>query len=380
MKKATRQQTRNHNTRFVLKTIYEKNGISRADIARVTHLARPTVSTIVQNLIDDHLVVETGLGPSAGGKPPTLLEVETDAYRLLCIDLGSRRFRGALVNLRGEMTSQAQLPALGCTGDEALSLVYELVDQLVAASPAPLLGIGIGTPGLVDPRDGMVRQAVNLAWQRLPLKELLQARYSLPAHVVNDSQAAALGEFTFGAGRDNRNLILIRVGQGIGSGIVLDGQPLYGEGFAAGEIGHVVVAEDGPLCSCGNRGCLETVASTRAFLRAVTADGSEPAWEDYVAAYEAGDEAAREQAVRSGRYLGAAIASLISSLNVHHIVIAGRISQLGEELLQVAHTEARRRALPALVDETVLSYSLLGPDIVIRGAAALVLKHELGVV
>jgi predicted NBD/HSP70 family sugar kinase len=380
MRKATRQQTRNHNTRFVLKTIYEGDGVSRADISRATHLTRPTISSIVSQLLKEKLIAETGTGTSAGGKPPTLLEVESDAYHLLCIDLGSRRFRGALVNLRGDIVQQSMLPTLGSTGDEALALVYDLVDELTATTSAPLLGIGIGTPGLVDPRQGAVRQAVNLAWKQLPLKALLESRYGLATYVLNDSHAAALGEFTFGVGRDNRNLILIRVGQGIGAGVVLDGQPLYGESFAAGEIGHVVVAEDGPLCSCGNRGCLETVAGTRAFLQAAGSSGDETTWEAFVAAYEAGDGAAGQQVERAGRYLGVAIANLIAAFNIHHIVISGRISQLGERLLEAAQTEACKRALPALVDETVLSYSILGTDIVIRGTAALVLKHELGVV
>lgn len=156
MRKATREQTRNHNTQLVLKTIYEQDGISRADIARATRLTRPTVSTIVNDLLDDQLVAETGVGPSAGGKPPTLLEVNANAYRLLCLDLGSREFRGTLINLRGGVTERAHFATEGRTGNEALELVYKLVDHLRAASPVPLLGIGVGTPGLVDPQRGVV--------------------------------------------------------------------------------------------------------------------------------------------------------------------------------------------------------------------------------
>ncbi|MFW6183168.1 MAG: ROK family transcriptional regulator [Chloroflexota bacterium] len=381
MKKATRQQTRNHNTQLVLKTIYEQNGISRADIARATRLTRPTVSTIVSNLLQEELIAETGLGPSAGGKPPTLLEVQSNAHRLLCIDLGSRQFRGALVNLRGGVTERAEFPLQGRTGDEALDLVYQLIERLRAASPVPILGIGIGTPGLVDPHSGVVRQAVNLGWRQLPLKSLLESRYEVSTYVANDSQAAALGEFTFGVGWDSRNLILIRIGQGIGAGIVLDGHPLYGDGFAAGEIGHVVVADDGPLCSCGNRGCLETVAGTRAFLQAAEEMlGAGASWSDFVDAYEEGQEQAQRHVDSAGRYLGTAIANLVAAFNVHHIVLSGRVSQFGERLLQATQTAARRRALPALVDETTLSYSVLGTDVVILGSSALVLRHELGIV
>ena len=382
MLKATRQQTRNHNTRLVLKTIYDREGISRADIARATHLTRPTVSTIVSELLDEQLVAETGLGPSAGGKPPTLLEVNANAYRLLCLDLGSREFRGTLINLRGGVTERARFATEGSGGREAMELIYGLVEHLRAASPVPLLGIGIGTPGLVDPNTGTVRQAVNLDWHDLPLKSLLEERYKTATYIANDSQAAALGASTFGIGRDSPNLILIKIGQGIGAGIVLDGHPLYGDGFAAGEIGHVVVSDSGPLCVCGNHGCLETFTSTRAILRRANemAAGGAVTWDDLVAAFRQGDSAIQELVRESGRYLGIAIANLIASFNVHHIVLSGRISQFGELYLQAAQVEARRRALPAMVDETTLSYSVLGTDIVVLGASALILKHELGIV
>lgn len=385
MRKATREQTRNHNTRLVLKTIYEQDGISRADIARATRLTRPTVSTIVSDLLDDQLVAETGVGPSAGGKPPTLLEVKANAYRLLCLDLGSREFRGTLINLRGGVTERAHFATDGRVGRDALELVYNLIERLQAASPVPLLGIGVGTPGLVDPQRGAVRQAVNLDWRDLPLKSLLEERFETPAHIANDSQAAAMGEGTFGIGRDSSNLILIKVGQGIGAGIVLNGQPLYGDGFAAGEIGHVVVAGgDGhsPTCTCGNRGCLETFSSTRAILQRARTEmeRSQLRWQDLVSAVQAQDAAAVHVVRESGRYLGMAIANLIGAFNVHHIVISGRVSQFGELFLQAAQSEARRRALPAMVDETTLSYSVLGEDVVVLGSSALVLKHELGIV
>lgn len=382
MRKATRQQTRNHNTRLVLKTIYEQEGISRADIARATSLTRPTVSTIVSDLLHDQLVAETGLGPSAGGKPPTLLEVNTNAHRLLCLDLGSREFRGTLINLRGGVTERAHFATEGKTGQQALELVYRLVEHLRAVSPVPLLGIGIGTPGLVEPKTGVVRQAVNLDWHDLPLKARLEERFAIATYVANDSQAAAMGESTFGVGRDSRNLILIKIGQGIGAGIVLDGQPLYGDGFAAGEVGHVVVDDQGPRCSCGNQGCLETFCSTRAIVRRASdlMRIEDLTWDGLVEAFGHGDQRTQDAVRQSGRYLGIAIANLIAAFNVHHIVLSGRVSHFGELFLQAAQTEARRRALPAMVDETTLSYSVLGEDVVVLGSSALVLKHELGIV
>ncbi|MFQ5435795.1 MAG: ROK family protein, partial [Anaerolineae bacterium] len=164
MRKATRQQTKTHNTRLVLKTIYEHGRPSRADIARITYLTRPTVSSIVADLINENLVIEDGPGPSAGGKRPTLLKINHDAHQLLCIDLGSKVFHGALVNLHGRITQRIDFPAEDKKQSEALQLMYDLINNLLAANSTPILGIAIGTPGLIDPQQGIVRRAVNLDW------------------------------------------------------------------------------------------------------------------------------------------------------------------------------------------------------------------------
>ncbi len=382
MRKATRHHTKNHNTQLVLRTIYDYGHISRADIARATHLTRPTVSSIVRDLLDEQLVFEVGLGPSAGGKPPTMLEFNADAWQLVCVDLSSHNFRGVLTNLRGEFSNRLELPVAGRMGTDALQLVYTLVDRLIAAATQPLLGIGIGTPGLINPQNGVVRQAVNLGWYNLPLKHQLENRFEIPVHIINDSHIAGLAEYTFGEVRPSTNLIVIKIGQGIGAGIVLDGQPLYGDGFGAGEIGHVVVAEDGALCTCGNHGCLETFVGTRSLLADAVARTGNAAltWPEMVAALHAGDSAVTMVVTRAGERLGVAVANLIAAFNIHHIVISGRVEHFGRIFLEAVRDEARRRTLPGMVYETNIDYSTLGQDIVLLGSSALVLKHELGIV
>ncbi|HEX8682627.1 MAG TPA: ROK family transcriptional regulator [Ardenticatenaceae bacterium] len=391
MKKATRQQTKDHNSRLVLRTIYHSGEISRADIARTTHLTPPTVSSIVAELIDSRFVVETGQGPSAGGKPPTLLNIAHDAHQLLCLDLGSQTFRGALVNLRGEIVGRSGISLVRHRQGDALQLVYDLVEVLTDAATAPLLGIAIGTPGLIDPEQGIVRRAVNLGWAELPLRQLLEERYEKPVYVANDSHMAALAEYTFGDSRESNNLIVVKVGQGIGAGIVLDGHIYYGDGLGAGEIGHLVVAENGEPCSCGNMGCLETTTSTRAILRRATtilrAQGAAPAgeepeisWEAVVHGFEGGNGAIHEMIVAAGKHLGVALASLVAGLNIQRVVVAGRVSQFGEALLDAAHKEMTRRVLPTLAAKTDIRYATLGSDIVLLGCSAMLLKHELQVI
>ena len=263
MEKATRQHTRDHNVRLVLRTLYDGSALSRADLARATGLTRPTVSTLVSTLIAEGLVVESGLGLSVGGKPPTMLGVPPSGRQMICLDLSGAEFQGAVVDLRGEIRQRESIAVSGARGTAALALAVDLIEQLRQAATAPLLGIGVATPGLVDPGQGIVLSAVNLGWSDVALAQILEDRGGLPVHVANDSHVAALAEYMFGPARDSAHLITIRIGQGIGAGIVLNGQPFYGDGFGAGEIGHVVVQVGGDVCSCGNRGCLETTRAHR---------------------------------------------------------------------------------------------------------------------
>ena len=390
MQKATRQQTKNHNSRLILKTIYEAGEISRADIARATHLTRPTVSSIVAELIDDKFVVEMGLGSSAGGKRPTMLRVAHDAHQLLSIDLGSHEFRGAVLNLRGEILHRIDLPSYQFSGEEALELAFTLIDQLVAKTTENLLGIGIGTPGLVDANAGVIMNALNLGWVDVPLRDLVRVRYQKPVAIANDSQMAALAEFTFGANRESANLIVIKVGRGIGAGIVVHGQPFYGDGMGAGEIGHVVVVDNGRSCTCGNRGCLETVASTTRLLADAQEALNQPdlSWDGLVAAYGDGETATSTgsaQSVlviinRAATYLGQAIAALVGSTNIQHIVMTGRISQFGQPFLDTVQAEMRRRAMPLLADKTKVSFAEFGNEVVMLGCSAMILNEELGII
>lgn len=393
IRKATHEQTRVHNSRLVLRTIYERQEISRADVARETRLTRTTVSDVVTDLMAQGMVEEVGYGPSAGGKPPILLSVIPDSRHLIGMDLASEEFRGAVVNLRGQVRQQITIPLHDRDGEAALALVYEIVETLSAATDSPLLGVGIGSPGLMDASNGIVRRSVNLDWHDLPLRGLLEERFDLPVYVANDSQVAALGEYTFGNGSGVENLVVIKVGHGVGAGIVLNGRLFHGETFGAGEIGHVAVVENGALCRCGNKGCLETVASARALfgqaqaianadpnslLHRFAADPGEISIETICRALEAGDEQVQQMIQRLGQYLGIAAANIVGLLSARRIVIAGSVACLGQVLLDVVRQEMARRSLAIVANEAEIVLSSIGSDIVILGASALVLNRELG--
>lgn len=391
MQKATRQQTKGHNSRLVLRTIYNGGELSRADVARMTGLTRPTVSTIVAELLESDLVIETGQGPSAGGKRPTLLSINGNARHLIAIDLSGTDFRAARLNLRGEIEARAARPAAGIRDENVLTTIHELIEEIKPVN-GDLLGIGVATPGLVDPYNGIVRRAVNLGWVNIPLRDLLEERYRCPIHVANDSHMAALAEYTYGESTDSDNLIVIRAGRGIGAGIILTGLPFYGDGFGAGEIGHVVVNTGGDLCTCGNRGCLETTSSVSAILhRLESADRTQsslaaiqsPTWAQFVSAVAEHDPVATDIAVFAGRHLGAAMANMVGALNIHSITLAGRVADLGDILLDSVQAEMHQRVLPSMAEATTIRLSSLSPervaDIIILGCSALLLQRELGV-
>jgi glucokinase-like ROK family protein len=392
LQKATNQQTRLINEQLVLRTIYDRNPISRADVARATGLTRTTVSDVVEQLLGAGLAEEIGLGRSTGGKAPILLRVPDEARHLVGIEVGDTHLTGAIVSLRGEVLRRVEVPLDGRDGDMALARLDGLIDELVQPTAAPILGIGIGTPGLVDTTSGTVRWAVNLDWRDLPLGARLRERWNLPVHVANDSHAAALGEYRFGGHEPRESMVVVKVGRGIGAGIVIEGQLYAGEGSGAGEIGHSAIADNYRPCRCGSVGCLETLASTRAVVQrarelaphapdsALNASAqTEPiGFDELVVAFAEGDDLAREVLLDSARHLGRAIGGLIGTLSIRHVVLVGEMTRFGEPWLTAVRREAHRSALAILSDATTIEIGRPGDDLVVLGAAALLMTRELG--
>lgn len=385
MEKATRQHTKDHNRALVLSTIFANSQISRAEIARITKLTRTTVSSIVSDIIAEGLVEEVGVGTSYGGKNPILLSLVEDSRWMIGLDLSHSQFRGAIVNLRGVIRDVISIPVEGYDGNEALELLYRIVDQLMQKVTRPLLGIGVGTPGLVNTQEGIIINAVNLNWQNLPLTNLLEERYNTPVYVLNDSQAAAIGEKTFGEGYSpEESMVLINIRRGIGAGIVIKGSLFQGDGGCAGEIGHIVVVkEGGELCRCGNHGCLETVASAQALIKKARAGirdfpksalPHEPKQIDLPAikeAFDAGDSFAQKLVLDTAEYIGIVIASIVGVLNIQKIVLLGDMTCFGEKWLNAIHDSAQKYSLQKPMLNTKIEIGQLGENSIILGATAI---------
>lgn len=388
-KKATHQLTKLHNRDLVLQTIFEHISISRAEIARQTQLTRATVSDLVSELMDAGLVEEVGFGSSSGGKNPILLVLKANSRYLIGCNLAQDRFIGSVVNLRGEIMETVEIPFSGTDGEQALSHVYEILDQLTRKEWSPIVGIGIGTPGLVNTRAGVVVDAVNLNWKDVPLARLLSDRYQLPVTVLNDSQATAIGEFVYsGNFRSDENAISINVKHGIGAGILINGQLFQGDGGGAGEIGHILINENGPLCRCGRNGCLETIASTRAIVQraqsmlpdyptsTLAEISGDLKLEDIETAYHQLDALAVRVVSDAADAMGKSIASLIGTLNIRKIIFTGYMNRFGESWLEKIRYSMNQASLMRLAADTQLEFGDLGFKACVLGSSAFMLLDD----
>lgn len=358
------EHARGHNRSLVLQTLFHAGAMSRADLSRETGLTRVTISDLVAELISERLIAEKGLRESARpGKPAILVDVDRTGHRIVGLDLsGNDVFIGAVLTLGGDIVARREVPH-PADATEVMDTVIALARALVADAHEPVLGIGIGTPGVVDDR-GVVLSAPNLGWVGFDLEGVLAEALGLPVLVANDANAAVLAEYTFGGAGDD--VLLVKVGSGVGSGLLAGGQPMRGSRFAAGEIGHVTVGTDGgPQCACGKVGCLEawlSVPSLSARLAAETAPE------------------ARALVLRdAGERLGIALAPVVGALDLSEIVLSGPSELLDGVLAQATVEALRTRTLAPFHEGVRVRMTAQGQDIVLRGAAVMVLTARLGV-
>ena len=357
------EHARGHNRALVLQTLYHSGAMSRADLSRETGLTRVTISDLVAEFIADGIVVEMGVREAVGpGKPPILIDIDRVGHQIIGIDLsGPLAFVGAVLSLDGDVLERREVPRPESPdGDAAYAATLELARLLVEAATQPVLGVGIGTPGVVRP-DGVVLSSPNLGWTALPLEAKLGVDLDLPVLVRNDANAAVLAEYTFGEAR--ADFMLIKIGRGVGAGLITGSQPLLGSRFAAGEIGHVVVGTDGgPRCACGKDGCLEAWLSVSRLDAAIEAE-----------------PAARDDILRdAGTRMAIAIAPIVAALDLSEVVLSGPVELLDGILIDAAADTLHARTLEGVFEDAAIRVTAQD-DIVLRGAAVMVLSGQLGV-
>lgn len=361
-RKSLPTDVRSRNRALVLGLLFHGGPSSRADLARRTGLTRVTMSDLVADLVAAGLVVEHGREATTGrGKPGLLVDVDRGALHVIAIDLSRpQQYVGAVFNLLGEELRRESVPWPSGDSATAEAAIVGLAERLHASVSGRVLGLGVGTPGIVSPT-GVVETAPNVGWTGFTMQGALDRAVPVPVHVSNDANAAAVGEHMFAGSRDD--ILLVKIGRGVGAGILVRGELVIGSHRAAGEIGHVTVGTDidgAPPCACGRHGCLEAWVSAPATRRRLD-DGD-------------------TQAVReAGERLGIALGPIIGALDLEEIVIAGSEDLLGPGFRETVAATLSERTLPTPERTIDVRRATFGDDAVLRGAMATVLAAELGI-
>ena len=354
--------------------------VSRTELARRTGLSQSTVTKVVNPLIEAGYVVE-GEARSAGfGRPHRMLEVAAQRHAAIGVKIAPGTVTAVLTDLQARVLAR-RTRALGARHEpaDALTAATAVIWDLLADDPdvrGRLLGVGVGVGGHVDQQTGRVVHSGVLGWDGVDVAGPLGAATGVPVRVDNDVNALVIAERWFGTGRDMRSFALVTTGPGIGGGLLLDGQLYTGASGLAGELGHIPVQADGTVCTCGNRGCLETVAGDDAVLRAISAAGGQHA--DIlaaVAAARAGDEPARAAFEAMGDALGRALATVCNLLNPARIVLTGERASAFDLFGPACERAWRAHAFSTAAADCELVVDETDDYLWARGAASLVIRE-----
>jgi len=388
------QGMKSQNKSAILNVVRQQGLISRAEIAKLTKLTPPTVTNLVGELIDTKLVVETDLGESTGGRKPILLSINASAFYVVGVYAGPKKVKAVAARLDGNVFTQVEERyEENPTSEQFLKAMEDVIRKVIqdtSTKKESILGIGVGMHGLVDSELGHAIFAPHLNLRDIPIKAYLKEKFDLPIEVENDIRAQAIGESWFGQGKDIPNFILFRVGTGVGAGIIIDHQLYRGTSYTAGEIGHTTIDINGPKCSCGNYGCLETLVGGTALTRRAQQAirfGKKSILEEMVhgnldlidgkmltSAARQKDQVAMDVLEDTGRYLGIGISNLINTLNPSLIILSGGVFGASDFIMNSLRMTVEKRALAKPAQAVSIVISKLGENAIAIGAFTLLLK------
>jgi glucokinase-like ROK family protein len=353
-------------------------GISRSDIAEELGLTRAGVTIIVNDLLDSGIILETASRSTPSGRPPVVLELNPDYGLVAAIDMGATHLSVAVGDFSARIIQETEQPFRIDNGPEKclgeVNLALQAIVEKCGIQIKDLSAVGVSVPGPVVTDAGMVMAPpIMPGWDRFPIRDTLENLWKISVTINNDADLGALGEWAYGAGRGEKNLAFIKVGSGIGAGLIIDQQIYVGSTGSAGEIGHLTIDKNGPLCTCGNYGCLEAFASGSAIeiqaqklvesgKRTLLTNSHENniTVSDVADAARRGDLAAQEIIKRSGTFIGIAIAGLINLVNPSTVIIGGGVAQVGDLLTGPIRQEVRERSLRASEHVVRITTAMLG--------------------
>ncbi|MDF9816238.1 putative NBD/HSP70 family sugar kinase/biotin operon repressor [Streptomyces sp. SPB162] len=367
------------NLERVVRAVRLAGSLTQAEIARSTGLSAATVSNIVRELRDNGTVQVTPT--SSGGRRARSVALSGDVGIVVGVDFGHSHLRVAVGNLAHQVLAEQSEPIdVDASASQGFDRAEQLVAQLIESTGIgvdKVLGVGLGVPGPIDVESGAIGSTAILpGWSGINPRQELSDRLGMPVQVDNDANLGALGELVWGGGRGVRDLAYIKVASGVGAGLVIDGRIYRGPGGTAGEIGHITLDESGPVCRCGNRGCLETFTAARYTLELLRsshgADLTVPRMVQYA---REGDPGCRRVIADVGRHIGMGVASLCNLLNPSRVVLGGDLAEAGELVLGPIRESVARYAIPSAARQLSIVPGGLGARAEVLGALALVLSE-----
>ncbi|MFE2376119.1 ROK family protein [Streptomyces sp. NPDC059398] len=367
------------NLERVVRAVRMAGSLTQAEIARSTGLSAATVSNIVRELKEGGTVEVTPT--SAGGRRARSVSLSGSAGIVIGVDFGHTHLRVAVGNLAHQVLAEESEPLdVDASSAEGFGRAEELVNRLIEATGIgadKVVGVGLGVPGPIDVESGTLGSTSILpGWSGINPSDELASRLGVPVYVDNDANLGALGELVWGSGRGVRDLAYIKVASGVGAGLVIDGQIYRGPGGTAGEIGHITLDESGPVCRCGNRGCLETFTAARYVLPLLeSSHGTGLTIERVVQLARGGDPGCRRVIADVGRHIGSGVANLCNLLNPTRVVLGGDLAEAGELVLGPIRESVGRYAIPSAARQLSVLPGALGGRAEVLGALALVLSE-----
>ncbi len=377
----------------ILYHLYQRGIISNPEICKLTNMSSPSVQKILNELIANQLVREEGAGQSIGGRRPLLYGLKPEGRFVVGMNIGHKSTQGAVFNFKNQMIGQVfHLHDHMTNSYDFLDKIAAFIQRMIAETGAEftkVLGVGIGLTGLINPAAGMSYSYLNFGEKSV--KQILEEKLDKPVFLDNDARIMALGEYAFGLARGRNHVLSVNIGSGIGLGMILNGRLYQGNSGFAGEFGHLKLAEDGPLCICGKKGCLETMASGDALVRIVKegieagkstkimqlvqndADKITPAF--IVEAARQGDQCSIDALSQIGEYLGKGLASLIHLFNPEAIILGGEIAAAKNFIIDPIQNTLNKYTIFQIKSDTTILTSDFGEGSVLYGALALVMEN-----
>ncbi len=371
------------NKSSLLQIIRSEAPISRAALSKQTNLTRATVSSLVEELINDHLVIEIGMGSSNGGRKPMLLEINGEAGFIFAMDLRATDILFIVSNLQGEKLKKSYVPYVSGT-DSSITLqqIIEIMDMEMNElpdRPLGLTGIGIGIHGFVEFPTSLILFAPFFGWKNEKWKSRLEDHFQVPVHIENEANLAALGELETGFTPHYSELIYLSIGAGIGAGMIFGGNIFRGIQGYAGEVGHTTIEMDGKLCTCGNRGCWEMYASERSIALRLGLSYTPAVTETIVNLLNKNNHDALQAMNEAGRHLGIGIGNLIHTFNPQMVVIGSQMGKYHRWIHPLIEETINERYSLVQREKIVIRYSTLEDEACALGAIHLCVRKLLNI-